>query len=92
MLSVGAFEYEFILKFIGYFMIAGFLVALCKVMPVDKYFVFCTIFSLGMVIASKSANYIIFSAISSIIFFQFKQVNKNVYIFSCLATFAALIL
>ncbi len=92
MLSVGAFEYEFILKFIGYFMIAGFLVALCKVMPVDKYFVFCTIFSLGMVIASKSANYIIFSAISSIIFFQLKQVNKYVYIFSCLATFAALIL
>ncbi len=92
MLSVGAFQYNFILYPLGWFLVAGVLVWFCKIMPAEKYFIFSIILSLGGVIASSSPSYLIFSSTASIILFQFKNANKYLYIFSCFAVYAALIL
>lgn len=89
LLSIGIFEYNFILKYFGLFFISTLIVLLCRVLPIEKYFILTSVFSLGMVIVSKNYFFLVFSALLSLIFFQIKNLNKYFFSLVSLAIFAS---
>ena len=89
-LSVGIFEYKFLLDFFGIFILSSLVVFLAKVLPVDKYFISVCLFALGACIASENYLYLVFFVIACLVIFQAKDFSKILYSAVCLAVMLTL--
>lgn len=89
--SIGAFSYGFILEYLGLFLICSSLIILCRIFPIDKYFIFICLFALGAVVASGSYFYVVFSALAGILLIELKETNRYVFILSNILIFSAFI-
>jgi len=80
MLSIGIFSYVFISKYLCYFIMNFCIIFTCKIFKSDKYLVFVSLFSLGLVIASQNTKLLLYSIFVSVILTEIRDINKIIYI------------
>ena len=90
LLSVGLFEYDFILKYFGIFILAACVLLSAKVLPGYKYFIFVSLMSLGASIAAVDYFYFVFFLTASLLIFQVKDFSKILFPSVSLAIFLVL--
>lgn len=87
LVAVGLFEYGFILRIFGIFILTAVVLFSAKILPADKYFIFVCLFALGASIASENYFYLMFFVIAGLPVFAVREFNKILYSALCLAMF-----
>ena len=83
LISLGMFSFRFIEAYAGLFLVSLLLMVAIRIFPVEKFFVFACMLSVGAVIVSQNYFYLIFAIITSVSLVNFKDLNK--YLFSVIA-------
>ena len=78
-ITFGLYLFELKSLYLDYFFISLAVIFSCRVLPIDKFFVFIISIGLGAAISSGNANFLIYAAISSILLINFKNRNKFIY-------------
>ena len=85
LISLGMFSFSFVEAHAGLFLVSFLLLVAIRIFPVEKFFVFVCMLSVGVVIVSHNYFYLIFAIITSVSLVNFKDLNK--YLFSVIALF-----
>ena len=90
LLSFGLFSYKFILLFFSLLLIDFSIVFTCKIFQFEKFVIVEIMHALGVVLASLSPSFLLYTSISIIVCYEFKDFNKIIYLTTNAITFAIL--
>lgn len=91
LLGIGIYEYDFIARFLGLFLIGVIVVFGTRIFQADKIFTISGTFSIGAFLATGNIQYMVLPIIAVLIFINFKDTNKYIFIVLSSLVFGAFV-
>lgn len=91
-IAMGIYSFSLNVIRLDYFILALIVIVSCKILPNDKFFVLALSVGMGALFAARETNFLLFSALLSVVLINFKNRNKFIYLaVSILSVFLVLI-